>query len=145
MVLVSPAFDYGCQIPERHTCRGFDTSPPLTWSGVPSGARTLLLTCHDPDATGGVCHHWATYGISPTREGLAEGESGPLAALNDFGRCGYSGPCPLPGERPHRFVFRLYALGTQLWAPPARRCVDIRLAAGGSILATGELMGRFGP
>jgi len=37
------------EIPRRHTCEGDDVSPELRWSGVPDGARSLVLILDDPD------------------------------------------------------------------------------------------------
>ena len=50
MQLTSPAFGNGEAVPARHTGEGSDVSPPLAWSGVPKGTRSLALICHDPDA-----------------------------------------------------------------------------------------------
>jgi len=46
----SPAFSQGGAIPTRYTCMGEDLSPALSWSGVPDGARSLVLIVDDPDA-----------------------------------------------------------------------------------------------
>jgi Raf kinase inhibitor-like YbhB/YbcL family protein len=35
---------------------------------------------------------------------------GARQARNDFGAPGYGGPCPPVGDKPHRYVFTLYAL-----------------------------------
>jgi len=48
------------------------------------------------------------------------GAPSPFAeARNDFGKIGYSGPCPPPGSR-HRYVFTLMALSqSRLALPPS--------------------------
>lgn len=120
-------------------------SPPLVWSGVPDGAITLLLTCDDPDAPRGVFHHWAAYNIDASVTCLAVGEKAGEEAVNDFGRPGYGGPCPPPGDLPHRYVFRLIALDVRL--EPGRdlqHCPQIAALARGHELARAELIGRFG-
>ena len=43
LLLTSPAFTHGSPIPPRYTCDGEDVSPPLEWSGVPAGTRSLAL------------------------------------------------------------------------------------------------------
>ena len=48
MQIVSPAFTDRGDIPARFTCEGDDTSPPLSWSGVPREARSLALVVDDP-------------------------------------------------------------------------------------------------
>ena len=48
--LSSPSFASNAEIPVRHTCDGDDVSPPLRWSGLPSGTQSLALIVDDPDA-----------------------------------------------------------------------------------------------
>jgi hypothetical protein len=35
---------------------------------------------------------------------------GAVQSRSDFGKPGYGGPCPPQGDKPHRYVFTLYAL-----------------------------------
>jgi phosphatidylethanolamine-binding protein (PEBP) family uncharacterized protein len=93
----SPAFAPGRPIPRLYTCDGRDISPPLRWSGVPSGARRLSLVMRDPDAPGGNFIHWRLSGIPATEHELPEGAGG----------SGYQGPCPPRGEKPHHYVITL--------------------------------------
>ena len=65
MRITSPAFTEGEPLPERFTCDGEDTSPPLTWSGVATGARSLALLVEDPDAAVRAFTHWSAWGIEP--------------------------------------------------------------------------------
>jgi hypothetical protein len=76
--LSSPAFEPEGQIPRRHSCEGEDTSPPLSWSDLPDGTRSLALICDDPDAPSGTFVHWLAWGIDPGGGGLGEGEAAPL-------------------------------------------------------------------
>lgn len=78
MSLTSPAFTEGADIPRRHTCEGEDVSPPLVWTGVPGGARSLVVTADDPDAPGGVFVHWLAWGIAPGARAL-RGDTGRTA------------------------------------------------------------------
>jgi len=113
ITLSSPAFAAGGTIPSVYTCSGRDISPPLRWSGVPSGTRELALELIDADAPGGPFLHWALAHIPPRVRGLAAGESvppGTVAGSNSFGKIGYGGPCPTPGAKAHRYVFVLLAL-----------------------------------
>lgn len=106
--LTSPAFTDGQPIPPEYTCLGDDVSPPLAWAGVPPGTAELALVVRDPDADGFV--HWVIAGLSPDAGGLARGRppSEAVQELNDFGRQGWSGPCPPSGT--HDYDFRIYAL-----------------------------------
>lgn len=107
--LSSSAIADGGEIPVRYTCRGDDVSPPLLWTGVPSGTVELALVVRDADAEGFV--HWVLAGLPPDLGGLAEGTvpAGAVQAANDFGRPGWAGPCPPAGT--HRYEFRVFALG----------------------------------
>lgn len=114
LLLTSPALPPAGTIAREYTCDGSDISPPLAWSGMPAGTASFALVVEDPDAPGRTFRHWAAYDIPATTTGLAggyrAGAAAPFAqARNDFGKTGYSGPCPPPGAR-HRYVFTLIAL-----------------------------------
>lgn len=77
MAITSSAFDQSGKIPRRFTCEGDDVSPPLAWSGVPDGTRSLVLIVDDPDAPDPANPrmtwvHWVLYDIPSTAAGLAE-------------------------------------------------------------------------
>jgi Raf kinase inhibitor-like YbhB/YbcL family protein len=107
-------------------CTGSNVSPTLRWSNVPAGTKSFALQVHDPDApTGSGFWHWAVYNIPATVTELPQGAGNSSNALpapafggaNDFldtGATGvngnYGGPCPPTGDKPHRYVFTLYAL-----------------------------------
>ena len=107
-------------------CTGGNVSPALQWSGVPAGTKSLALQMYDPDApTGSGFWHWAVYNIPPTTTSLAQGSGNSAASLPsgafggtteffDTGATGgngnYGGPCPPTGDKPHRYIFTLYAL-----------------------------------
>jgi Raf kinase inhibitor-like YbhB/YbcL family protein len=147
LALKSRSFTEGGAIPKAHTCDGANRSPAFTWTGVPQGAKSLLLVCDDPEAPQGVFHHWAAYNIPPDwtglKSGLGSAEPGCEQALNDFGKHGYTGPCPPRSDRAHGYHFRLSALGDRIEAGPAADCIEIqRLAASMQICST-ELIGFY--
>ena len=116
----SSAFTEGAPIRARYTCDGDNVSPPLKWTGVPEGARSLALIADDPDAPGGTWVHWVLYGLPPDASELPEDvsktaglPSGARQGVSDFGRTGYGGPCP-PRGGPHRYYFKLYALDAEV-------------------------------
>ncbi len=110
-------------------CSGGNVSPALVWSNVPEGTKSLTLQVFDPDApTGSGFWHWTVYNIPPTATGLPQGAGNNAASLpapafggntdfQDTGATGangnYGGPCPPQGDKPHRYVFTLYALGVE--------------------------------
>ena len=148
----SAAFGDGGEIPVRHTCEGDDLSPPLSFDGVPGGARTLALVVDDPDAPDPAAPrmtwvHWVLYGIPASTRGLAEGirrdalPAGTLEGLNDWKRTGYGGPCPPVGR--HRYFFKLYALDAapaDLGTPTKAKLLD---AMKGHVLAEAQLVGTY--
>jgi len=101
-------------------CKGGNISPALTWSGVPAGAKSIAVTVYDPDApTGSGWWHWVVANLpANTRQlalgaGAADGAKLPEGAVQvrtDFGKPGYGGPCPPPGDHPHRYLFTVYAV-----------------------------------
>jgi Raf kinase inhibitor-like YbhB/YbcL family protein len=142
-LLTSSAFAVGGAIPRRHTCDGEDRSPPLSWTTPPTGSRSLGLILDDPDAPGGRFIHWLAWGIPPDTGGLAEGEVAPLEGRNDFGTVGYRGPCPPRGRGPHRYRFRLHALGEEVRLAPGAGAAELERVLTGNLLAVAELVGTY--
>ncbi len=114
VMLNSSAFEPNGPIPAKYTCEGEDVSPALTWSGVPSGTKSLALIVDDPDAPDPAAPkmtwvHWVLFDVPPAAKGLPEavGASslprGTREGLNDWKRTGYRGPCPPIGR--HRYFF----------------------------------------
>lgn len=152
MMLTSTVFFQGGMIPQRYTCDGQDVSPPLVWSGLPAGTKSLVLIVDDPDAPDPAAPrmtwvHWVLYNIPPATTGLPEGipakalPLGTLQGLNDWQRTGYGGPCPPIGR--HRYFYKLYALDTVLpdLGRPAKAALE--KAMQGHILGHAELMGQY--
>ena len=141
--LTSNAFAVGATIPRRHTCDGADRSPPLAWTGPPPGSRSLALILDDPDAPGGRFIHWLAWGLAPDTGGRAEGEAAPLEGRNDFGTVGYRGPCPPRGRGPHRYRFRLHALGEELRLTPGAGVAELEQTLRDNVLGVAELVGTY--
>lgn len=148
ILLTSHAFIEGAMIPQRFTCDGENISPPLFWTGVPSGTRSLVLICDDPDAPAGTWDHWVVYNIPPAVTGLQEAvpgktvlDNGAVQGSNSWGRIGYGGPCPPGGT--HRYFFKLFALDTLLDLKSGATTSQLLEAMQGHILAQGQLMGRY--
>lgn len=141
--LESDGFQHAQEIPSRHTCDGEDLSPPLRWTNLPDGTRSLALVVDDPDAPGGVFVHWVAWGFDPATGGLGEGEAGPREGRNDFGASGYRGPCPPPGHGRHRYLFRLYALDAEPELAAGATKVELEQAIEGHVLTTADLAGTY--
>ncbi len=101
-------------------CTGKNVSPTLKWSGAPAGTKSFAVTLYDPDApTGSGWWHWIVYNIPPDTSSLAQGAGDPkspklpagaVQSRTDFGQEGYGGPCPPVGDKPHHYIFTVYAL-----------------------------------
>jgi Raf kinase inhibitor-like YbhB/YbcL family protein len=141
--LESSAFQNAEAVPSRHTCEGEDVSPPLRWTNVPEGTRSLALVVDDPDAPGRVFTHWIAWGLDPASSGLGEGEGAPSEGENDFGTSGYRGPCPPPGHGRHRYVFRVYALDADLDLGGGASKAELEQAIEGHVLTMAELVGTY--
>lgn len=141
--LTSAAFQEGGTIPKKYTCDGQNISPQLDWSGLPDQTKSLVLIVDDPDAPGGTFVHWVLYALPADLKGLSEGASTGVQGANSFRKSGYGGPCPPKGST-HRYFFKLYALDTSLSLKPGASKADVEKAAGGHILAQGQLMGKYG-
>ncbi len=120
----SPAFRDGEEIPDRYTCEGEDISPPIKWSDVPKGTKSMVLICDDPDAPMGTWDHWIITNLDPETDGIPESApatsvlpGGEAHGTNSWGREDYGGPCP-PSGKPHRYFFKLYAIDSDLDIPP---------------------------
>lgn len=147
--VTSSAFQEGEDIPVQYTCDGADVSPPLSWSGMPSDTRSIALISDDPDAPGRTWVHWVVYGLPAGTQGLPEGvpardtlTQGGRHGVTDFGRREYGGPCP-PRGGPHRYFFKVYALGKEVTLAAGATKAELEADMQGHILAQGQLMGRY--
>jgi len=150
MKVTSSAFSNGGGIPSVYTCQGKDISPPLAFSGVPAGAKSLVLIVDDPDAPDPAAPrmdfvHWVLYNLPASTTGLDEGvtqlPAGAKAGKNDFGKTGWGGPCPPIGR--HRYFFRLHALDIVLPDLGEASRADVEKAMRGHCLASAELVGTY--
>lgn len=153
MNLTSKAFLHFTDIPNLYTCDGDNQSPPLSWSDIPVGTKSLALIVDDPDAPDPAAPkmtwvHWVLYNIPPNSIGLDAGKlgvpelpAGTLNGLNTWGKTGYGGPCPPIGR--HRYFHKLYALDIVLPAlQPATKSI-LEKAMQGHIIAQCELVGYY--
>jgi Raf kinase inhibitor-like YbhB/YbcL family protein len=115
------------QMPQRFEFNDFgangdNESPELHWTGAPADAQSFAVTCYDPDApTGSGWWHWLVVDIPANVRQLAPNAGAvgdarlPQGATHvrmDFGYAGWGGLCPPPGDKPHRYIFTVFALNT---------------------------------
>ena len=107
------SFPEGGEIPGALTCDGSELSPVLHWQGEPQETKSFALIVDDPDAPGGTFTHWLLWNIPADIHSLAQTKrQAGTAGTNDFGKRGYSGPCPPRRGGMHRYFFRLFAIDT---------------------------------
>ena len=152
LTISSPAFADGGEIPTQYTCEGADLSPPLAFSGVPAGARSLALIVDDPDAPDPkaprmVYVHWVLHDLPPATTGLPEAvaakalPAGSRVGKNDWGRAAWGGPCPPIGR--HRYFFKLYALDALLGDLGPVTKPALLQAMKGHVVAEAQVMGTY--
>jgi Raf kinase inhibitor-like YbhB/YbcL family protein len=152
--LSSPAFANSTTIPKKYTCDGRDVSPPLAWKGYPAGTAAIAVIMEDPDAPTGLWIHWVLYDVPAANGGIEEGQP-PVGALPGgskqgrswgfvkFEKTGWGGPCPPPGK-PHRYVFRAYALSRVTALAPGASKDEVLQEIKGTTLGRAELVGLYG-
>lgn len=110
-------------------CSGENKSPALKWSGAPKDTKSFAVTVYDPDApTGSGWWHWVVINIPadvtalPSNSGALNSTSLPKGAVqgrSDYGVAAWGGACPPQGDKPHRYIFTVYALKTDKLDIPA--------------------------
>jgi len=146
----TPTFRKDRRIPAQFSKDGGNLSPLVKWDGAPPGTRSFALVVEDPDAPKGTFRHWAAYNIPADLHRLDEGSGAPErgAALqmaeNDFGHKHYDGPQPPPGDNPHHYHFRLFALDVpELDVDADCSAADVLEAARAHSLAEADTVGTF--
>jgi Raf kinase inhibitor-like YbhB/YbcL family protein len=164
--LTSPAFQEGKPIPKVHARQpeGKNISPELKWKHPPKGVKEYALILDDPDAPSpqkprkeGPWIHWIAAKIPVLWIGLPENAGAAISkdkdgkkkkkefveGENDWEHAFYEGPFPPKGSGKHRYVFRLYALDTELKIKRGFSRKDLLKKMKGHVLAEATLMGTY--
>ena len=126
--LASPDIKNGATIKDEQVfnsfgCTGNNISPELNWSGAPAATKSFAVTIYDPDApTGSGFWHWLVANIPASTTSLPKNAGdlkadlapkGSVQSRTDFGTSGYGGPCPPKGDKPHHYIFTVFAVDTE--------------------------------
>ena len=136
--ITSSDFEEGGEIPKKFGYKFENEEPNISFNRPPSSTTTLALIMDDPDAMGAVGKvwlHWLQY------HNLTE--SSPVEGKTDFGEIGYGGPAP-PDKR-HTYIFKAYALDTELELNEGYSKQELEDAMKDHILAEAKLTGTFAP
>jgi Raf kinase inhibitor-like YbhB/YbcL family protein len=142
MQVTSSAIGTNGSIPIEFTADGDNIAPPLAWSDVPEGTKSIAIVVDDPDSPAGFVH-WVAVGIPPTCRELSAGGALPEGAMhgrNDRGSIGWTGPNPPNGR--HRYVFHVYATDVDFHREGVTK-QDVMSALKGHILDQGELVATY--
>ena len=149
-IVVTSSFADGEAIPGKHSCYGLDLSPPVSWTGLPEGTKSIAVVSVEPDAPDAKNWiHWLMYDIPPTTSEIPEAIRSTEAARvggkhgkNDFRRLGWGGPCP-PRGTDHFYFLKVYALDTEIDLEEGATKGEIVSAMTGHLIGVGQLMGTY--
>jgi Raf kinase inhibitor-like YbhB/YbcL family protein len=146
-VLSSTAYMNGGMIPRRHSCRGIDVQPELSWSNAPAGTMSFAIVLIDDsiDFT-----HWVAYNIPASTSQLPESASDNRALPNGTQEADaycrqFCGPCP---GTTHTYTFKIFALDVATINFPFRGGfgdTQLMSAFGANTLGTATLTATFTP
>ena len=109
--LTSGSVSSGGVLSTTYTCDGASKSPPLAWTGAPSGTAGYAMLMTTIPGPGTVKYNWLLYGIPAGTNTIAENTTGgaTVGFADDGGGLNYAPPCSQgPGLK--QYIFTLYAL-----------------------------------
>lgn len=121
MTLTSPDFAAGGQLPTSYTCDGSGASPSISWTGVPSASKSLVLIMNTipgparPGESESANHAYLVlYNIPISASIAAAGKYPGTIGMNFKDKSpGYTPPCSQgPGDK--TYTFTLYALSSTI-------------------------------
>ncbi len=147
--VTSSSFTNMGTIPDKFSNYFEGVSPALSWSNVPSNAKSLVLMMEDPDANLKPVTHWLMANIPVGTTSLPENvmktetANGALQGGNITGKIGYYGPKPPRADPPHNYHFQIFALDTTLKLPGGFNRQALLDALKNHVVAKGEIVGTY--
>jgi phosphatidylethanolamine-binding protein (PEBP) family uncharacterized protein len=149
ITVTSDAFRDGEPLPRASGGKGVgdNTSPQLSWAGLPSQTRQVVLIIDDVDVPlpRPLFHTVAV--IEPDVQtvdtgALHPGTAGIRFIPGSLGHRSYAGPRPIPGHGPHRYRVLVFALDQPIPDGVTTRKALLKQMAG-RVLARGTLTGTY--
>jgi hypothetical protein len=149
IAVTSNAFRDGEPLPKASGGKGVgdNTSPPLSWAGLPLQTRQVVLIIDDVDVPlpRPLLHTVAVIepGVHSFDTGaLQPGTAGMRFIPGSLGHRGYAGPRPIPGHGPHHYRFLVFALDQPIPDGVATAKALLKQMAG-RVLVRGTLTGTY--
>ena len=150
----SSAFVDGERLPVRFAetrVGGGDVSPPLSWTAVPDGTRSIAINCVDHHPVAREWLHWLLVDLPADLPFLSEGASGsrmiPPGARElrgTAGENGYRGAGPPPGSGEHPYEFTVWALDVgSLPIAEDAGLAGFHTAISGHVVDSGSITGTY--
>ena len=148
MKLESTSFKNGEVIPKKYGYKNENVNPLLEIKDVPNEAKSLVLIMDDPDAMGAVGKiwvHWLVWNIDPNTKQIKENSipENSIQGKTDFGKIAYGGPAP--PDKEHVYIFKLYALDSELDLKEGSTKNQLEEAMKNHIISEARLQGRYAP
>lgn len=150
LIVTSPAFEGGGNIPLKYSAYGENLSIPLKISGIAPEVKFLAIIIDDPDAPSGTFTHWIVWNIPAGNADIPENVTKTATATelgqatqgqNGTGAIGYYGPRPPSGT--HTYMIKVYGLDEMLNLRYGTSKTELEKAMTGHILRTGLLKGKY--
>ena len=93
--VTSPGIGAGNAFPAKYTCDGAGTSPPITWTNAPKGAKGYAVVMDHVPPEGGHHWYWLMWGIPAKANAIAANSTkvGYLGGNSVNKNIGYAPPC----------------------------------------------------
>ena len=136
-------FKDGEEIPKKFGYKHGNNQPHIVAQNIPENNMALAIIMDDPDAMAAVGKVWL-HALYYANVKKPDSDRPPVIhGTNDFGEIGYGGPAP-PDKR-HTYIFKAYALDTELHLNNGFSKQELEDAMKGHILAEAKLTGTFAP
>jgi phosphatidylethanolamine-binding protein (PEBP) family uncharacterized protein len=149
ITVTSSAFSDGAAMPKASAGKGVgdNTSPQLSWTGLPPGTRQVVLIMDDVDVPvpRPILHTVAVIeaNVEQVDTGaLQPGTAGFRFLPGTLRNLGYAGPRPIPGHGPHRYRFLVFALDERV-AESITKAKALQKQMARHVISRGVLTGTY--